>query len=143
MSEQNVAILRRNLEAAAVEGMRVDGLDDQAVDRVVQVFDPAVEFREDPKFPEGSVYHGRDALRAYFKRFSSEFEPFWWEAEEVLDAGDDRVLLLVRVRGRGKASGAEFDTRGGWLFTVRGGMAVRVDAYLDRREALEAAGLSE
>ena len=135
--------LRRNLEAAAVAGMRVDGLDDQAVDRVIQVFHPEVEFREDPKFPEGSVYHGRDALRAYFKRFSSEFDPFWWEAEDILDTDDDQVLLLIRVRGRGKGSGAEFDTRGGWLFTMRDGRAVRVDAYLDRREALEAAGLRE
>jgi ketosteroid isomerase-like protein len=87
----------------------------------------------------GSVYHGSDALRAYFKQFSGEFEPFGWEAEEVLDAGEDRVLLLIRVRGRGKTSGAEFETRGGWLLTVRGGTAFQVDAYLERREALEAA----
>ncbi len=143
MSQENVEIVRRNLEAAAVAGMRVDGLDDQAIDRVVQVFHPEVEFREDPKFPDGSVYHGRDALRAYFKRFSSEFDRFWWEAEDLLGAGDDKVLVLIRVRGRGKGSGAEFDIRGGWLFTMGEGTAVRVDAHLDRREALEAAGLSE
>ena len=143
MSQENVDILRRNLEAAAVEGMRVDGRDDQAVDRVIQVFHPEVEFREDPKFPEGSVYKGRDDLRAYFKRFSGEFDRFWWEAEHILDANDDQVLLLIRVRGRGKGSGAEFDIRGGWLFTLREASVVRVDAYLDRREALEAAGLSE
>jgi ketosteroid isomerase-like protein len=89
----------------------------------------------------GSVYHGSDALRAYFKPFSREFEPSWCEAEEVLDAGEDRVLLLTRVRGRGKTSGGKVDSRGGWLLTVRGGGAVRVDAYLERREALEAAWL--
>lgn len=141
MSQENVGILRDGLEAAAVEGMRLDGLDDEAVDRVVEVLHPEVEFREDPKFPEGRVYHGRDAVRTYFKRFSSEFQPFWWEAEDVIDVDDDRVLLLVRVRGRGRGSGAKFDTRGGWLFTLSNGMAVRVDAYLDRREALDAAGL--
>ena len=143
MSQEDVEILRRNLEAAAVAGMRVDGLDDRAIDRVIQAFHPEVEFREDPKFPEGSVYHGRDALRAYFKQFSSEFDRFWWEAEDILDADDDQVLLLIRVRGRGKGSGAEFDIRGGWLFTMGEGRAIRVDAYLDRREALEAAGLRE
>jgi ketosteroid isomerase-like protein len=143
MSQENVETMRRNLEAAAIAGMRIDGLDDEAIDRVIRVLHPEVEFREDPKFPEGSVYHGRDAVRDYFKRFSSEFDRFWWEAEDVLDANDDQVLLLVRVRGRGRGSGAEFDIRGGWLFTLREGWAVRVDAYLDRREALEAAGLSE
>ena len=96
-----------------------------------------------PKLPVGSVYHGSDALRAYFERFSGELEPSWWETEEVLDAGEDRVLLLIRVRGRGKSSGAKVDSRGGWLLTVRGGMAVRVDAYLERREALEAAWLRQ
>jgi len=143
MSQENVDVLRSHLEAASTTGMRVDGLDDQAIDRVVQAFHPEVEFREDPKFPEGSVYRGRDALRAYFKRFSSEFDRFWWEAEDLVDAGNDHVLVLVRVRGRGRGSGAMFDIRGGWLFTMGGGTAVRVDAYLDRREALEAAGLRE
>jgi ketosteroid isomerase-like protein len=143
MAEESVDVLRSHLEAASTTGMRVDGLDDRAIDRVIQAFHPEVEFREDPKFPEGSVYRGREALRGYFERFSSEFDRFWWEAEDLLDAGDDRVLVLVRVRGRGKSSGAEFDIRGGWLFAMREGAAVRVDAYLDRREALEAAGLSE
>jgi ketosteroid isomerase-like protein len=143
MSREDVDGLRSHLEAASTVGMRIDVLDDQAIDRVMQVFHPEVEFREDPKFPEGGIYRGRDALRAYFKRFSSEFDRFWWEAEDVLDAGDDRVLALIRVRGRGKGSGAEFDIRGGWLFTMGDGTAVRVNAYLDRREALEAAGLSE
>ena len=96
--------LRRKLEAAAVAGMRVDGLDDRAIDRVIQVFHPEVEFREDPKFPDGSVYHGRDALRAYFKQFSSEFDRFWWEAEDLLDADDDQVLLLIRCAVAGKAA---------------------------------------
>ena len=137
MSRENVEVLRRFL------GMRIDALDEQALDRVMQVFDPGVEFREDPKFPEASVYRGRDALRAYAKRFSGEFEAFSWEAEDILDAGDDRVLVLLRVRGRGKGSGADFDTGAGWLLTLREARVVRVDAYLDRQEALEAAGLDE
>src|SRR5262245_7773240 len=142
MSQENVEVVRRHLQAAAVTGMRLDGLDDQARDRYMEAFHPEVEFREDPMFPEGSVYRGRDALRAYFEGFSSEFDQFWWEAEDVLDAGGEQVLVLIRVRGRGKGSGAEFDGRGGWLFTMEEGLAVRVDAYLDRRIALEAAGLS-
>jgi ketosteroid isomerase-like protein len=137
-----VEIVRRHLVEAA-GGMGFDVLDDQTLNRVTGVFHPEVEFREDPKFPEAAIYMGRDALRAYFKRFSGEFETFSWEAEDILDAGDDQVLLLIRVRGRGKGSGADFDTRAGWLCRMQDGMAVRVDAYLDRREALEAAGLSE
>jgi ketosteroid isomerase-like protein len=140
MSEENVEVLRRYL------GTRIDALDEQALDRVMQVFHPAVEFREDPKFPEAGVYRGHDALRAYARQFSGEFDAFSWEAEDILDAGDDQVLVLLRVRGRGKGSGADVDIRGGWLFTLTEATearVVRVDAYLDRRDALEAAGLRE
>lgn len=127
---------------AALFREKVDALDDQALDRVLEVFDPDAEFREDPKFPEAGVYRGHAAIRAYAKRFSGEFDAFSWEAEEMLDAGHDRVLLLLRVRGRGKGSGAEVDIQAGWLFTLSEASVVRVDAYLGRREALEAAGLS-
>src|SRR5262245_13858058 len=137
MSQENVEIVRRFV------GTRVDALDDESLGSAMQVFHPDVEFREDPMFPEASVYRGHDALRAYAKRFSDEFDQFWWEADDFLDAGDDQVLVLLRVRGRGKGSGAEFDIRGGCLFTLRDGRAARVDAYLDRRKALEAAGLRE
>ena len=137
MSRENVEVLRGYL------GMRIDALDDRALDRVMQVFHPEVEFREDPKFPEARVYRGRDTLRAYARRFSAELDAFSWEVEDILDADDDQVLVLLRVRGRGKGSGAEFDTRAGWVLTLTEARVVRVDAYLDRREALEAAGLRE
>jgi ketosteroid isomerase-like protein len=137
MSQENVEVLRRYL------GTRIDALDDHALDRVMQVFHPDVEFREDPKFPEASVYRGRDTVRAYAKRFSVEWDAFSWEAEDILDAGDDQVLALLRIRGRGRSSGADFDIQAGWLFTLTEARVVRVDAYLDRRAALEAAGLRE
>jgi ketosteroid isomerase-like protein len=137
MSQENVEVLSRAL------GRSVDALDDQALDRVLEVFDPEAEFREDPAFPEAGVYRGHAAIRAYAKRFSGVFDAFAWEPEELLDAGDDQVLLLLRVRGRGKGSGAEVDIHGGWLFTLTEARVVRVDAYLERREAFKAAGLTE
>jgi len=140
MSEGNVEVLRPYF------GRRIDALDEEALDRVMQVFHPEVEFHEDPKFPEAGVYRGHDAIRAYARQFSSEFDAFSWEGEDIRDAGNDQVLVFLRVRGRGKGSGADVDIRAGWLFTLtRAAEAkvVRVDAYLDRRDALEAAGLSE
>src|SRR5947208_1211009 len=81
-------------------GARFDVLYDDALDRAIQAFHPDVEFHEDLKFPEATVYRGRDALRAYFRQFSGEFDRFWFEAEDILDAGDDQVLLLTHVHGR-------------------------------------------
>ena len=70
-----------------------------------------------------------------FGQLDAEAERFWDK--------DDKVLVFVRVTGRGQASGAEFEIRIGHLWTVRDGLVVRGRGYGDRSEALEAAGVSE
>jgi ketosteroid isomerase-like protein len=64
------------------------------------------------------------------------------EIEEFRDLGDD-VLLIGRLRARGRESGVEVDSATAWLFTFRGSKVWRARGYLDPREALEAAGLQE
>jgi ketosteroid isomerase-like protein len=69
------------------------------------------------------------------------FDEFQLVIEETIDAGD-KVMLMAAVRGRGKESGAVVETPTfGWIWTLRGGKAVRVDVRPNRAEALEAAGL--
>ena len=55
----------------------------------------------------------------------------------------DQVLALIRVRGRGRASGVEFDIRAATLWTFRGGRLIRGQVFPEREKALEAAGLRE
>ena len=50
------------------------------------------------------------------------------------------VPFTNRLRGR---DGIEVPARGTWLGTIRDGLVVRICLYQDKREALEAAGLSE
>ena len=49
----------------------------------------------------------------------------------------------VSQQNRGKGSGAEAESSAGWVVDIREGKALRVTEYLDRNEALEAAGLTE
>ena len=65
-----------------------------------------------------------------------------FEATELRDLGD-RVLVLGDVSGCGRASGIEVDDRWAWIVEVRDGRATSLRGFLDRREALEAAGLRE
>jgi ketosteroid isomerase-like protein len=149
MSQENVEIVRAALRTAAERGqadagMRIDALNRAATDAIDELlFDAEVEFQEDPRFPEAGVFHGRAAVRAYFDQFTDQFDEFSFGVDDVLDAGGDDVLVLCRLRGRGNASGAEFDQRSAWLFSVRAGRAYRVRPYFDRAEGLEAVGLSE
>lgn len=133
----------RGLWESISRGGSVDALDGATMDVLMDSFHPDIEFREDPRFPEAGVYRGRDPVRGYLTQFAQQFDEFRFELEELLDAGDDRALALLNLRGRGKDSGAMFEARAGWIYTIQDGRTVRIDAYLDRREAMEAVGLRD
>ena len=63
--------------------------------------------------------------------------------EELIDAGEDRVVAVFHVFARMKGSEAEVDMRLGIVCTVRNGLIVRGREHATREQALEAAGLRE
>jgi ketosteroid isomerase-like protein len=63
-------------------------------------------------------------------------------ADEYRDLGD-RVLWLGRLEGRGRSSGVPVSAPLDILYDLRDGKISRMHSYLDHREALRAAGLSE
>ena len=67
------------------------------------------------------------------------YPDFRVEPERYIDAGDE-VVVIGTARGTG-ASGVEVQWRQGYVWTVRGGMAVRFRWFNDPAEALEAVGL--
>jgi ketosteroid isomerase-like protein len=87
--------------------------------------------------------HGREQwLRAIDDGL--EAVDYWRpEVEEVIDAGKDKVLGVVRVSIRGKGSGASVSQQIFSLVSLREGRIARIVEYTERAEALEAAGLSE
>ena len=91
---------------------------------------------------DGGGYRGREGI----EKFSAETRETWEELqvlpEEFRDLGD-RVLLLGRLKGRGKGSGAPVDTPFASILEFRGDRIWRQRVYLDRAEGLRAAGLSE
>jgi ketosteroid isomerase-like protein len=65
------------------------------------------------------------------------------EVEEVIPAGEGRVVAGGLVTGCGRGSGAEVKVHGWMIFWITNGLITRRRVFLDRAEALEAAGLSE
>lgn len=108
----------------------------------LEFIDPRFEIHTSGAFlDEGRVYRGHDGVREFLAMLSEAFEDVSYEPEEIVEAGADRYVVLARLRGRGKASGVETDVRFAHLWTVREGRAIRMRAFLDRAEALRAAGL--
>lgn len=84
---------------------------------------------------------GRDAWLAGQQRWLDDWKDLRYQPEDVLDLGDDRLLLLGRARGSGRSSGIEIDTEWALLATISGGLLIEERNFLDHAEALEAAGL--
>ncbi len=55
----------------------------------------------------------------------------------------DEVFLWVRFAGHGAASGIPLEMELAHVYALRDGKAARVVEYMDRKEALEAAGLRD
>jgi ketosteroid isomerase-like protein len=91
------------------------------------------------------VARGRDQVRAFWEREGQVWEGgrLSYQPKELIDAGD-KVVALLRVSGRGKASGIEVDTHVWSVVTFRDGQPVETTYFGDdRAAALEAASLSE
>jgi ketosteroid isomerase-like protein len=137
MSEENLEIVRRVYDAVA--------RDDAA--SVLAAYDSEVEW-DTSRAALGDlmgrrVYRGHEGLRVFFREYREAWEKIEDACKELIDAGDDRVISVVNVRARGRASGVEVELKqqaGVW--TIRDGKIVRVVWFGTRADALQAAGLT-
>jgi ketosteroid isomerase-like protein len=71
------------------------------------------------------------------------FDNFRAEPVELIDAGEDQVVAVLRLGGRAKLSGVETQLTYAVVYTIRDGKIARGREYAARDDAVEAAGLSE
>jgi uncharacterized protein len=134
MSKENVQAVLRGYQAfnrgdleAAVEG-----------------FHPQIEWSGPGVLPEKrEVYRGIEGVRRFWGTWRAEFEDFTVEIEEVIDAGE-QVIVMAAVSGTGRGSGAHVRSPTfPHVWTIQDGQTVRMEMLRTRAEALEAAGLPE
>ncbi|MGH2962289.1 MAG: nuclear transport factor 2 family protein [Solirubrobacterales bacterium] len=135
MAQENVDTFRRGVEA----------YNRRDVEALIADADPGIEWHPAILVRLGgksTVYRGHDGLRELLIDTDDTVAEIHVEFPEVRDLGD-RVLGLGRIRTRGRASGIVTEAPLGCLADFRDEKLTRVQTYLDPREALEAAGLSE
>jgi ketosteroid isomerase-like protein len=91
---------------------------------------------------EGGSYRGREGIQRVFEATRDTWDEYRIVADEYRDLGD-RVLMVGRAEGRGRASGIAVDAPFGSILDFSGDKISRIRSYLDHGEALRAAGLSE
>jgi ketosteroid isomerase-like protein len=82
---------------------------------------------------------GRDAMRAYLADWYEMFPDLEVLPEEIVDAGPERVIVVLHVTGTAKASEVPTELRLAVVYTIRAGRIVRGREYMTKGQALEAA----
>ena len=116
------AMTRGDLEAAVAN-----------LDRSIEWYPPA------EVIPAPPVVRGREEVRQRLTQLTELWEDLRLEADEVIDGAP--IFIAVRQTARGTGSGAPVEARWFQVVTERAGVPIRIDNFLDRTHALEAAGL--
>jgi ketosteroid isomerase-like protein len=129
VASENVEMARRAYAAFNRSG----------VDGILGFLDPGIEWRMWEGFARGSrLFTGHDGVREVLSIFTENFDEFSAECGELIDCGE-RIVVEVRLSGRTKGSGEprHFDLFHVWA--IRDGLAVCLDVYNTREDALAAA----
>ncbi len=135
MSQENVEAFKRAVEA----NNRGDD------DALLQEIDPDVEWHGVMGVmfgEEATVLRGHAGVLEYLRDLEEGFTVRDIQWSEFRDLGE-RIVVLGHVRGQGRGSGIELDSRYGAVAEFRQGKIISYRDYFDHDEALEAAGLRE
>jgi ketosteroid isomerase-like protein len=90
------------------------------------------------------VYKGREEVARFWLEWLEAWGAHHIEDAEFIDAGDQVVVWTTRHTVTGRGSGIDVEIPPyAWVAALSQGKVVRGTMYMDKDEALEAAGLSE
>ncbi len=91
---------------------------------------------------EGHGFRGHDEIRAYRNGLDEVLEKVEIHYDEAHDFGHC-VVALGHWTIKGRISGVETTSRGGWVIRFRGEQIARLNSYTDQEGALAAAGVED
>jgi len=110
-------------------------------DFLVASSDPEIEIVEPTRLLGATTYRGHAGLRAALDNWAGQWDDFGVDIERMIPAGAERVIVVARHHGRGKASGAEVELRNVNVYEGRDGRVVRWEIFSSLDEAFAAIGL--
>ena len=107
-----------------------------------QYWHPDGVYVNPPDAPEPGAHEGTEAVRRQIWRWVEPYPDLQIEPQEIQTSGN-RAFVWVRFSGHGAGSGVPIEMEVANVLTVEDGKIRRNEAYTERADALEAAGLSE
>jgi ketosteroid isomerase-like protein len=132
MSEENIEIVERALAA----------INERDIDGYLACCTEDIQLQT-PVSPVAGVYEGADGIRRFFADIEDAGPDFRLDLERLEAGGGERVLAFVRITVHGRTSGLPIPAETGNVYEFEEGKIRRIQIFLDRVEALEAAGLSD
>lgn len=143
MSEENVETVRQWVATwADKELVSLAAEHPEEVASIFELVHPEFEGRWASELPDVETYRGHEGAQQMLTEWLEPWREYRQRALEFIDAGPITVVLYI-CRGVGKDSGAESEMEVTHLYEVRDGKIARLQEYMTKAEALEAAGLSE
>jgi ketosteroid isomerase-like protein len=93
--------------------------------------------------PDPGTWAGPSAMSDGWKAWLSAWDDYVAEGEDFRELDGETVLVLGRMRGRGKTSGLRVETDVANVFNLRDGAVTRLRLYADRERAFADLGLEE
>ncbi len=132
MSQENVEIVRRVYEAISRNDLEA----------VFEAAEPGVELIPPGQSPTSESVRGIEGIKAWLADQQKTVGDLSLELEDLIEVEEVVVaLLLLQIRPHG--ADADFELRIAHLWTLRDGKLIRCEVFPERKQALEAAGLSE
>ena len=121
----------------------LDALLAQDTTALAEMLDPEVVwFGTRGGLDESQVLRGPAAVLEYIREIQEPWEEFNVEIEQIIEA-DDGVVVFMRETGRGRHGGPEVQNDTAMIFKAKQDRVLEVTGYLDRDEALRAAGAAQ
>ena len=130
-----------SLENVDTVKQAVAAVNERDIDRYLPLCTDDIELLT-PLGPIGGTYKGAEDIRRFFGDLEDTSPDFRLHLEHVEAIDEDRVLAFLRMSASGRTSGIAHGAPTANLYDLRDGKIRRVRIFLDRDEALKAAGLS-
>jgi ketosteroid isomerase-like protein len=131
MSERDVELLRQAYQA----------FNRRDLGALLDFFDPDAYWVPAPSaWRNGYAYHGPEGVRQLLTDLAADWDEFSAEPEEFREI-DDLIFVSGRVHAVTKGGGEKIDSPTAWVWEMRNGKAIRLQAYTDPQKAREALGV--
>ena len=141
MSQENVEVVGRWIAAMSAGPAAIGAGREEALAAVAEFWDADIDYYPVRKFSGGQPCHGPEEYSQFVARWLEAWFRLEWEVEELIEVGDDRVLVCAHLRAEGRGSGARLEGDLYQCVWLRHGRFFRIEEHLTLSGALHALGL--